>query len=95
MLMLPRIDPAMRATKASMHLSNLVLRTGRQIDRICTETGHHQRPEMPCARPAEWITASTPASASDMLCGAARAPTTAPLACGGSMVGRRNRTRIF
>ena len=42
---------------------------------------------MAWARPAEWITASTPRSAADMFCGRARSPTTAPVASGGN-VGR-------
>src|SRR5579864_6368110 len=34
-------------------------------------------PDMPCVNPAEWITASTPSSAADMLRGRARSPMTA------------------
>ena len=48
---------------------------------------------MACAMPAEWITASTSASAADMFCGRARSPTTALAAAIGTLLGRRSSTR--
>jgi hypothetical protein len=43
--------------------------------------------------PAEWMTASTPASACDMFCARARSPITALALSSGIVLGRRSSTR--
>jgi hypothetical protein len=48
---------------------------------------------MAWARPAEWITAPTSASAAAMFCGRARSPTTALAESIGTTLGRRSSTR--